>query len=174
MQLLRLLQESTETPPEPNHPASCQPRDAPESLPLKEHDGRESTGSRRSFQLRSPNERCPPRLVAKSQPRNVRGGRRSRAQRRRLERDEAWYTITALSLIHPQLKIGYRQPATLLLTRSGTHMCCLDGAGQPVLAQAGAHGNRIRQLLELTKLTSVFEVHPTLDAATFASRGQAA
>ena len=32
----------------------------------------------------------------------------------------------------------------------------------------------IRQLLELTKLISVFEVHPTLGAATVASRGQAA
>jgi anti-sigma B factor antagonist len=37
-----------------------------------------------------------------------------------------------------------------------------------------APGNLIRQVLELTKLTSVFEVHPTLDAATLASRGQAA
>jgi anti-sigma B factor antagonist len=37
-----------------------------------------------------------------------------------------------------------------------------------------APGNFIRQLLELTKLTSVFDVHPTLDAATGASRGHAA
>jgi len=37
-----------------------------------------------------------------------------------------------------------------------------------------APGNLILELLELTKLTSVFEVHPTLDAATVASRGQAA
>jgi anti-sigma B factor antagonist len=37
-----------------------------------------------------------------------------------------------------------------------------------------APGNFIRELLELTKLTSIFEVHPTLDAATVASRGQAA
>jgi len=37
-----------------------------------------------------------------------------------------------------------------------------------------APGNLIRELLELTMLTSVFEVHPTLDAATVASRGQAA
>jgi len=37
-----------------------------------------------------------------------------------------------------------------------------------------APSNFIRQLLELTKLTSVFEVHPTLEAATVASRGQAA
>src|SRR5437870_10843889 len=37
-----------------------------------------------------------------------------------------------------------------------------------------ASGNLILELLELTKLTSVFEVHPTLDAATVASREQAA
>jgi len=37
-----------------------------------------------------------------------------------------------------------------------------------------APGNLIGQLLELTKLTSVFEVHPTVDAATVASLGQAA
>ena len=37
-----------------------------------------------------------------------------------------------------------------------------------------APGNLIRQLLELTKLTSIFEVHPSLDAATVASCGQAA
>ena len=37
-----------------------------------------------------------------------------------------------------------------------------------------ASGNLIRELLDLTKLTSVFEVHPTLDAATVAARGQAA
>jgi anti-sigma B factor antagonist len=40
--------------------------------------------------------------------------------------------------------------------------------------QLATPGNLIRQLLELTQLTSVFEVHPTLDAATVASRGQAA
>jgi len=37
-----------------------------------------------------------------------------------------------------------------------------------------APGNLIRKLLKLTKLTSVFEVHSTLDAATVASREQAA
>ena len=37
-----------------------------------------------------------------------------------------------------------------------------------------APGNLIRQLLELTKLTSVFELYPTVDAATVASRGKAA
>jgi anti-anti-sigma regulatory factor len=33
-----------------------------------------------------------------------------------------------------------------------------------------APGNFIRELLELTKLTSIFEVHLTLDAATIAAR----
>jgi hypothetical protein len=42
------------------------------------------------------------------------------------------------------------------------------------LSRLAITGNFIRQLLELTKLTSVFEIHPTLDAATVASRGQAA
>jgi len=37
-----------------------------------------------------------------------------------------------------------------------------------------APGYLILELLELTKLTSVFEVHSTLDAATVASREQAA
>ncbi len=63
----------------------------------------------------------------------------------------------------------------------------IDGAGLgelvsvAVTAQASqcsvklaAPSDLIRQLLELTNLTSVFEVHPTLDAATLAFRGQAA
>jgi anti-sigma B factor antagonist len=37
-----------------------------------------------------------------------------------------------------------------------------------------APGNLIRQLLELTKVASVFAVHPTLDAATLAFHAQAA
>jgi hypothetical protein len=55
---------------------SCQPRDVPESLPLKEDDGRESTGRRKSSQLRSPNERCPPRPERRLQLRSVGDGRR--------------------------------------------------------------------------------------------------
>jgi len=43
-----------------------------------------------------------------------------------------------------------------------------------VLIKLAAPGNLIRKLLEFTKLTSVFEVHSTLDAATVASREQAA
>ena len=77
------------------------------------------------------------------------------------------------------------QTRCVVIDLSGVEM--IDAAGLGALisvaltAQASqcsvklaAPGNLIRQLLELTKLTSVFEVHPTLDAATLASRGQAA
>jgi anti-sigma B factor antagonist len=77
------------------------------------------------------------------------------------------------------------QTRRVVVDLSGVEM--IDAAGLGALisvaltAQASqcsvtlaAPGNFIRQLLELTKLTSVFEVHPTLDAATVASRGQAA
>ena len=50
----------------------------------------------------------------------------------------------------------------------------LTAKARQCAVKLAAPGNLIRQLLELTKLTSVFEVHPTLDAATVASRGQAA
>ena len=40
--------------------------------------------------------------------------------------------------------------------------------------ELAAPGNLILELLELTKLISVFELYPTLDAATVASREQAA
>jgi anti-sigma B factor antagonist len=77
------------------------------------------------------------------------------------------------------------QTRRVVIDLSGVEM--IDAAGLGALisvaltAQArhypvklAAPKNLIRQLLELTKLTSVFEVHPTLDAATVASRGQAA
>src|SRR5258708_23624768 len=77
------------------------------------------------------------------------------------------------------------QTRRVVIDLSGVEM--IDAAGLGALisvaltAQASqctvklaAPGNLIRQLLELTKLTSVFEVHPTLDSATVASRGQAA
>ena len=73
----------------------------------------------------------------------------------------------------------------IVIDLSGVEM--IDAAGLGALisvaltAQASqysvklaAPGNVIRQLLELTKLTSVFEVHPNLEAASVASRGQAA
>jgi anti-sigma B factor antagonist len=77
------------------------------------------------------------------------------------------------------------QTRRVVIDLSGVEM--IDAAGLGALisgaltAQASqcsvklaAPGNLIRQLLEVTKLTSIFEVYPTLDAATVASRGQAA
>jgi anti-sigma B factor antagonist len=74
------------------------------------------------------------------------------------------------------------QTRRVVIDLSGVEM--IDAAGLGALisvaltAQASqcsiklaAPGNLIRQLLELTKLTSVFELYPTLDAATVASRG---
>jgi anti-sigma B factor antagonist len=78
-----------------------------------------------------------------------------------------------------------RQARQVVIDLSGVEM--IDAAGLGALisvalaAQASqcsiklaAPGNRIRQLLELTNLTSIFEVYPSLDAATVASCGQAA
>src|SRR5260370_41820417 len=94
------------------------------------------------------------------------------------------YGIEAAALSGESAKLA---PPTrrVVIDLSGVEM--IDAAGLGALisvalaAQASqcsvklaAPGNLIRQLLELTKLTSVFEVHPTLDAATFPSRGQAA
>jgi len=77
------------------------------------------------------------------------------------------------------------QTRRVVIDLSGVEMIDAAGLGGLVsvalTAQASqcsvklaAPGNLIRQLLELTKLTSVFEIHPTLDAATVVSRGQAA
>jgi anti-anti-sigma factor len=73
----------------------------------------------------------------------------------------------------------------VVIDLSGVEMIDAAGLGAlisaAVTAQASqcsirlaAPGNSVRQLLELTNLTSVFEVYPTLDAATVASRGRAA
>jgi anti-sigma B factor antagonist len=77
------------------------------------------------------------------------------------------------------------QTRRVVIDLSGVEM--IDAAGLGALisvaltAQASqgsvklaAPGNLVRQLLELTKLTSVFEVHPTLDAATLAFHAQVA
>jgi anti-sigma B factor antagonist len=84
-------------------------------------------------------------------------------------------------------EIGELAPQTrrAVIDLSGVEM--MDAAGLGALISAvlaaqasqcsvklSAPGNLIRQLLELTKLSSVFEVHTSLDAATVASRGQAA
>jgi hypothetical protein len=81
MRHLLLLQACMQATPEPNLGASCQQRDAPASQQLREHAGRKSI-RRELFQLRSPSGRCQPRLGAKSQRLNGRGGRRSSAGRK--------------------------------------------------------------------------------------------
>ena len=94
------------------------------------------------------------------------------------------YGITASALSDEIAELASRT-CRVVIDLSGVEM--IDAAGLGALisvalkAQASqwsvklaAPSNLIRQLLELTKLISVFEVHPTLDAATVASRGQAA
>ena len=77
------------------------------------------------------------------------------------------------------------QTRRVVIDLSGVEMIDAAGLGElvsvAVAAQASgcsiilaAPGDFIRQLLELTNLTSVFEVHPTLEAANVASHGQAA
>ena len=77
------------------------------------------------------------------------------------------------------------QTRRVVIDLSGVEMIDAAGLGElvsvAVAAQASgcsitlaAPGHFIRQLLELTKLTSVLELYPTLEAASVASRGQAA
>jgi anti-sigma B factor antagonist len=77
------------------------------------------------------------------------------------------------------------QTRQLVIDLSGVEMIDAAGLGElisvAVMAQAtecslklAAPSDLIRQLLELSNLASVFEVHPTLDAATLAFSGQAA
>jgi len=77
------------------------------------------------------------------------------------------------------------QTRRVVIDLSGVEMMDAAGLGALISVALTAQGsqcsvtlaaprNRIRQLLELTNLTSVFELYPTLDAATVASRGQAA
>ena len=94
------------------------------------------------------------------------------------------YGIEAAALSGEVAELA-RQTRRVVIDLSGVEM--IDAAGLGALisvvmtAQASqcsiklaAPSNRIRQLLELTKLASVFELYPTVDAATVASRGQAA
>src|SRR5439155_26714956 len=94
------------------------------------------------------------------------------------------YGIDAAALSH---EIAELEPQTRRVVIDISSVEMIDAAGLGALisgvltAQASqcsiklaAPGNLILELLELTKLTSVFEVHSTLDAATIASREQAA
>jgi anti-sigma B factor antagonist len=77
------------------------------------------------------------------------------------------------------------QTRRLVIDLSGVEMIDAAGLGELVSVALTAQGSQcsvtlaaprslIRELLDLTKLTSVFEVYPTVDAATLASGGQAA
>jgi anti-sigma B factor antagonist len=94
------------------------------------------------------------------------------------------YGIEAAALSSEIAELA-RQTRRVVIDLSGVEMMDASGFGALIsvalTAQASqcsvklaAPSNRIRQLLELTNLTSVFELYPTLDAATVASRGQAA
>ena len=94
------------------------------------------------------------------------------------------YGIEAAALSGEVAELA-RQTRRVVIDLSGVEMIDAAGLGAlisvAVTAQASqcsiklaAPSNRIRQLLELTKLASVFELYPTVDAATVASRGQAA
>jgi anti-anti-sigma factor len=92
------------------------------------------------------------------------------------------YGIEAAALAGEIAELG-PQIRRVVLDLSDVEM--IDAAGLGVLVSVAANasgcsitlaapGNLIRQLLELTQLSSVLKVYPTLDAATVAPRGQAA
>jgi anti-sigma B factor antagonist len=94
------------------------------------------------------------------------------------------YGIEAAALSGEIAELG-PQTRRVVIDLSDVEMIDAAGLGElvsvAVAAQASgcsitlvAPDDFIRHLLELTKLTSVFEVHPTLEAASEASRGQAA
>src|ERR1700690_2639825 len=82
---LRLLLESTEAPTESNLDGRYQPKAAPELLRLKELAGLRQ-GALRKFPR---NEQCQPRLAGRSRPHKRRGGPRSSAGRKRLEKSSS-------------------------------------------------------------------------------------
>ena len=93
-------------------------------------------------------------------------------------RDEA----VALSNKVAELLPGSRQ---IVLELSGVEMIDSAGLGELVVILMWAQANRcsiklaaprnnIREMLQLTNLASVFDIHPTVDAAVLASRGQMA
>ena len=94
------------------------------------------------------------------------------------------YGIEAAALSDEIAEIA-PQTRRVVIDVSGVEMIDASGLGElvsvAVAAQASgcsitlaAPGDFIRQLLELTKLTSVLELYPTLDAAILAFNGQAA
>lgn len=105
-----------------------------------------------------------------------------------------------VTVIHCQGRISYRNEAVALsdkvaellpdtrqivLELSGVEMIDSAGLGELVVILMWAQANRcsiklaaprnnIREMLQLTNLASVFEIHSTVDDAVLASRGQMA
>jgi anti-sigma B factor antagonist len=103
-----------------------------------------------------------------------------------------------VTVIHCQGRIAYRDEALalsekvsellpdtrqLVLELSGVEMIDSAGLGELVLALMSAQAQNctiklaaprksVRELLQLTNLTSVFEIHATVDDAVLASHGQ--
>src|ERR1700681_2433634 len=84
MRHLRLLRAPTEATTESNLDGRCQPKAAPVLPPLKEYVG----PRQRALQRFPRNERCPPRLVERSQQLSGRDGQRSSEPRERPEVDK--------------------------------------------------------------------------------------
>ena len=93
-------------------------------------------------------------------------------------RDEA----TALSAKIAELVLHTRH---VVLEMSGVEMIDSAGLGELLVAQMSGQitgcavklaspGKRVRHLLDLTNLSSVFEIHPTLQDALASCRAQAA
>ena len=94
------------------------------------------------------------------------------------------YGIEAAALSGEIAELG-PQTRRVVIDLSGVEMIDAAGLGELVSVAVAAQASGcsiilaapcdfIRQLLELTNLTSVFEVHPTLEAASVALHGRAA
>jgi len=94
------------------------------------------------------------------------------------------YGIEAAALSGEIAELG-PQTRRVVIDLSGVEMIDAAGLGELVSVAVAAQASGcsiilaapcdfIRQLLELTNLTSAFEVHPTLEAASVALHGRAA
>ena len=110
---------------------------------------------------------------------------------RRCTQGSSSYGVNSVLICYSSLSTTFGSAELAPRTRrvvidlSGVEMIDAAGLGELVSVAVAAQssgcsitlaalGHFIRQLLELTKLTSVLELYPTLDAATLAFSGQAA
>jgi hypothetical protein len=111
---LQLSQGSTAATTKSNLDERCQLKVGPVSPLLREHVGQRQ----RAWQKYPRNERCRPRLGARSRQHSGQDGPRLSGERKRREKDQTSYTIASAKLDSPAVENRYRQPATPLLTRS--------------------------------------------------------